>query len=243
MYYPAITAAFFLASPFLVAADCTSFKDPKVNQDLPNDYSNMFMQTITTLACPSSSQTPCTIPQIENFNLTIPPQFSFQMGIPGLTLSQADNSSIVALASQAYSSYGDGQAQPFATHSVILSTLSIPQNTQQEYLSVDPGTNKTLFWSPFFMYAEGILEGCDNSTLNGLAVTVGAAYLSNTNGTGVVTGMWDTGIENITATSSAPATGATATPSSTAHPDEAPIVTSIWVWSGLLLTLSLLGLV
>jgi hypothetical protein len=241
MYPRAIAAALLTAYPSSVHAGCKSFTNTRFAEDTPYDVNAQFGLAVTSLACPASSQTACTIQPI-NTNLTVAPQINFEEGATGdLPDSASDFPSIVALASEAWA-VNKTQAQPFTTHSVVVSSSS-EVIAQQGWLSVSPGMNKTWVYEPFYMYSIGTLGGCDNSTLNGWVVMVGAAYLNSTDGKGVMTGTWETYADNLTTPGgSATTTSATATPSITIHPNRAAVDRSS-VWSGLLLTLVLFVLI
>jgi hypothetical protein len=241
MYPRAIAAALLAVYPFSVDAGCKSFTNTRFAEDTPYDVDSQFGLAVTSLACPSSSQSACTIQPIST-NLTVAPQINFQEGATGdLTDSASDFPSIVALASQAWAA-NKTQAQPFTTHSVVVSNSS-EVGQEQDWLNVSPGMNKTWVYEPFYMYSIGTLGGCDNSTLNGWVVMVGAAYLNSTDGKGVMTGTWETYADNLTTPGgSATTTSATATPSITIHPNRAAVDRSS-VWSGLLLTLVLFVLI
>lgn len=221
-----ITAAFLAVYPLLVDADCSSFTSTSFIQ---LEYSNVYHFAVESLACPSTSQSNCTMPPF-NLNLTITPQVNFT-SLPGSSVSQSDQAAIISIASQAYAQNSTFPSEPFVTHSVVVSSSDIPQDAQN-ILSVIPGSNQTAYFDPMFMSATGTLGGCTNSALNGLTATVYAAYA---NATGNSVG-WDSyGIGPATS-SGTPTTSATPTPSQSGKPNAAGTLKG-GIWSGLLLTL------
>jgi hypothetical protein len=228
MFSRTITAAFLAVYPLLVNADCSSFTSTSFIQ---REISSLYHFAVESLACPSTSQSNCTMPPF-NLNLTITPQVNFT-SLPGSSVSQSDQAAIISIASQAYAQNSTFPSEPFVTHSVVVSSSDIPQSGQNvNVLSVIPGSNQTAYFEPMFMSATGTLGGCTNSALNGLTATVYAAYA---NATGNSVG-WDSyGIGPATS-SGTPTTSATPTPSQSGKPNAAGTLKG-GIWSGLLLTL------
>ncbi|KAI4593432.1 hypothetical protein KJ359_009322 [Pestalotiopsis sp. 9143b] len=120
-----------------------------------------------------------------------------------LQLSDEESDAIFNLARDAYNSAFNrvGMNVTNATFETIQTTVSFDgqDSSYSSYRTVEPGTNKTLYWTAFYQYSVGTLNGCTNDTLNNMTVTAAAPYYTkDDDNRTVIAGSWSASWHNTT---------------------------------------------
>jgi hypothetical protein len=166
------TLAVLLGAP-LVAAVCTQLTPTAYDSNSTGLSPNSYVEFIGNFTCLTTNVS-CTVgPHQEQETFTI-------HALLNISASASDTSSILLLASQAYGEHSNlsKTESEFIDRNVTVNLTDINQvvtpipsqyNFKTQY-------NGTVSWVASMMMVSGVLGGCDNSSLNGVAVTAAAPF-------------------------------------------------------------------
>ncbi|CAJ2509038.1 Uu.00g140640.m01.CDS01 [Anthostomella pinea] len=139
-----------------------------INQDTGSSFTTTYNTFVDNLVCPSDSGEDCAFPT-HSYDITIERVLEIRSA-QRLCLPADEADAIFKLATQNYRSelVNGNLTFEFISRDASVDTSELGGwGHISPILEVEPGMNKTLYWTPFMVRSSGILGGCSNDSLDG----------------------------------------------------------------------------